>query len=113
MKRILACAFCMLAMNGAASATETVNALLRDYSGGGSESFSARQGEQLWLQEQAGNDGKTRSCTSCHTTDPRQPGRHAVTGKAIGPLAPSVNPARLTERRKIEKWLVRNCKCLR
>jgi hypothetical protein len=51
-----------------------------------------------------------RACTSCHSNDLTQPGRHATTGKAIEPLAPSVNAKRLTERRRIEKWFKRNCK---
>jgi len=50
------------------------------------------------------------SCASCHTTDPRQEGRHAVTGKAIRPMAPSVEPARLTDRAKVDKWFHRNCR---
>ena len=50
------------------------------------------------------------SCSTCHTQDPRQPGRHAVTGKAIGPMAPAANPQRLTDPAKVAKWFRRNCK---
>ncbi len=32
------------------------------------------------------------------------------TGKAIEPLAPSVNPKRLSDTAKVEKWFTRNCK---
>jgi hypothetical protein len=52
---------------------------------------------------------KDWSCASCHTADPRQPGRHAVTGKPIKPLAPVANSARFTDRAKAEKWFRRNC----
>ncbi|MCW8907187.1 MAG: DUF1924 domain-containing protein, partial [Sedimenticola sp.] len=31
-------------------------------------------------------------------------------GKAIEPMAPTVNPKRLTEVKQIKKWFVRNCK---
>ena len=51
-----------------------------------------------------------RSCTTCHGTDQAKPGRHQRTGKVIESMAPSVNPQRLTDVAKIEKWFVRNCK---
>jgi mono/diheme cytochrome c family protein len=54
--------------------------------------------------------GTDWSCASCHTDDPRQAGRHAVTGKPIEPMAPAVNPKRLTDPAKTEKWFRRNCK---
>jgi hypothetical protein len=50
------------------------------------------------------------SCASCHTADPRQEGRHAVTGKSIRPMAPAAEPARLTDRAKTDKWFHRNCR---
>ncbi|WPL19216.1 heme protein [Thiorhodovibrio winogradskyi] len=64
-----------------------------------------------WLKEYPQADGsKPRSCTTCHGRDLTQPGQHANTGKVIEPLAPSVNPQRLTDAAKIEKWLRRNCR---
>lgn len=63
----------------------------------GAAFFAARHGGQ-W------------SCSTCHTTDPRATGRHAVTGKSIEPLAPAANPARLSDAARVEKWLRRNCK---
>ncbi|MGE0356217.1 MAG: DUF1924 domain-containing protein [Burkholderiales bacterium] len=50
------------------------------------------------------------SCSSCHTGQPAAEGRHAVTGKAIAPLAPSANPERFTSAGKVDKWFRRNCK---
>ena len=50
------------------------------------------------------------SCTSCHTPDPRQPGRHARTGKTIAPLAPAANAERFTSLATVEKWFRRNCR---
>jgi hypothetical protein len=78
--------------------------------GQGVGSFSASAGDALWQRKFPSADGAQRACTGCHTSDLRQPGRHAVTGKAIDPMAPSVNPKRLSERRQIEKWFKRNCK---
>ncbi|MBP9654300.1 MAG: DUF1924 domain-containing protein, partial [Rhodocyclaceae bacterium] len=40
---------------------------------------------------------------------PLQPGRHAVTGKAIKPLAPRAEAARFSDPAKVEKWFRRNC----
>ena len=90
----------------------TVDDLLSEFSGNGAGQgqFSAAAGKALWLSEFPSKDGSKRSCTSCHTTDPRKPGRHAKTGKAIEPMAPSANAKSLTERRQVEKWFKRNCK---
>ncbi|MBM3392875.1 MAG: DUF1924 domain-containing protein [Betaproteobacteria bacterium] len=52
---------------------------------------------------------KMPACTSCHTDSPAQPGQHAVTGKAIKPLAPRAEAARFTDPAKVEKWFRRNC----
>jgi cytochrome c553 len=49
-------------------------------------------------------------CTTCHGTDLSQPGRHAITGKAIAAMLPTAAPRRLTDFRKTEKWFRRNCK---
>lgn len=70
---------------------------------------NAGAGQQLWTAEHVVKD-ETRSCTTCHTADPRQGGKHIRTGKAIKPLSPAVNPNSLTDDKKIEKWFRRNCK---
>ena len=67
--------------------------------------FSADRG-RLFFNSRHGSDW---SCASCHTTDPRQAGRHAVTGKTIAPMATAVNPERFTDTAKVEKWFRRNC----
>jgi mono/diheme cytochrome c family protein len=53
--------------------------------------------------------GSNWSCASCHTDNPLRPGRHAVTGKTITPLAPAANPERFTDARNVDKWFRRNC----
>lgn len=53
--------------------------------------------------------GREWSCASCHGEVPVASGRHARTGKAIEPLAPAANAARLTDPARVEKWLRRNC----
>ena len=72
-------------------------------------SFSSQRGEKLW-NSQFTVSGQQRSCASCHTTDPRQAGKHIRTGKVIQAMAPSVNADRITDQSKINKWFKRNCK---
>jgi hypothetical protein len=75
------------------------------------ESFSAVRGEKLWQQPFKGAAPfSQRSCTSCHGKNLSASGKHVVTQKIIQPMAPSVNASRLTDERKVAKWLVRNCK---
>lgn len=57
-----------------------------------------------------GVSDKLSSCTACHTDNPRNPGRHAVTGKLIDPLSPAVTADRFSDEAKVEKWFRRNCK---
>ncbi|MDO8459244.1 MAG: DUF1924 domain-containing protein [Burkholderiaceae bacterium] len=65
----------------------------------------AARGQQLFTTKH----GKEWSCASCHTAAPTVEGKHASTGKAIGPLAPAFNPERFTDTAKTEKWFRRNC----
>lgn len=86
----------------------TVNDLLQDYVKQGAGTADADQGERLW-QKTFDNNGE-RSCASCHTKDLTQNGKHIKTSKDIKPMSPSVNPERLTDGKKINKWFKRNCK---
>jgi hypothetical protein len=63
------------------------------------------RGQQLFTARH----GREWSCASCHGAIPTQPGKHASTGKVIGPLAPAFNPERFTDSAKVEKWFRRNC----
>ncbi len=68
---------------------------------------SAERGRQLYHGKFTG--GRSDSCASCHTDDPRASGRHARTHKLIEPLSPSVNRERFSDPEKVEKWFRRNC----
>jgi len=87
-----------------AVASDAVQQLLERYRQQGVAGFDAGAGAALWQQSFDG-----RSCASCHTADPTAVGRHRKTGKPIEPMAPSVNPQRLTDVKQIDKWLYRNC----
>lgn len=97
----------------AAAATEPnqqVLSLLDSYKkDSGVKSFSADEGKKLFNSKRTHSAKKDeRSCTTCHTADPRQQGKTAV-GKVIEPMAPSVNKERFTDPKKMEKWFKRNC----
>jgi len=72
--------------------------------------FSGERGADLYRGNVATPGGRGSSCSSCHSPDPRRPGRHARTGKEIAPLAPTAAPGRLTDLAKAEKWFGRNCR---
>jgi hypothetical protein len=84
---------------------------LSSYESMGAGPFSKEQGGIAWQREvKHEKSAKNRACKSCHGDDLRKAGRHVKTGKAIEPMAMSVNPERLSDGKKIEKWFKRNCK---
>ena len=85
--------------------SEAVTELLAEYGAGSAAPFSVEAGAAFWIEDRGG-----RACTSCHGESLLVRGTHQKTGKVIEPMAPSVNPDRLTEVRKIRKWFLRNCK---
>lgn len=88
-----------------------VNELLQSYQMQGASTPNAADAKTLWITEFPGKgEFIERSCSSCHGSDLTQAGKHVKTGKTIKAMDPSVNTARLTEKRKIEKWFKRNCK---
>lgn len=93
------------------SQADAVAALLDQYRQQGAGEFSAERGRTQWQQiNQNVEDGSQRSCNDCHGEDLSQVGKHKKTGKRIEPMAPSVNPERFTDMKKIKKWFRRNCK---
>ena len=93
------------------ASTSAVNEVMQSLQTTGAKPANAQHGQQLWNQTHNGKPPFTeRSCTSCHGNDLATTGKHVRTGKPIEPLAPSVNNKSLTEVRKINKWLKRNCK---
>ncbi|MCZ6640765.1 MAG: DUF1924 domain-containing protein [Gammaproteobacteria bacterium] len=89
----------------AACASDTTEAMLEEFKATATQPFTSAAGNAAWTRDSNG-----RSCTSCHTESVYAPGRHIRTGKVIEPMAPSVNSQRLTDRKKINKWFLRNCK---
>jgi cytochrome c peroxidase len=106
-------ALCLL-LTSFASQAETPQQIRQSYASEASAQQagftpSAQRGETLFRQRFTNND-KMPSCTSCHTDSPTKPGQHAITGKAVRPLAVSANAERFSDLAKTEKWFGRNCK---
>ncbi len=87
-------------------ATEVSDAMLEEFASEATTPFSAEAGAATWVAPEPNG----RSCESCHGESLYVTGSHYKTGELIEPMAPSVNSERLTERRKINKWFLRNCK---
>jgi cytochrome c553 len=91
--------------------TQTLNKLLQAYATQGANTADAEQGKQLWQKTfKADGEFSERSCASCHTRDLSVIGKHVKTNKTIKPMAPSINPERLSNSKKVMKWFKRNCK---
>ncbi|MGZ8256445.1 MAG: DUF1924 domain-containing protein [Gallionella sp.] len=71
----------------------------------GFQGFSATRGETFFKAKHGGE----WSCSSCHTDNPMNSGKHAKTEKVIKPMAPKANEERFTEPKKVAKWFKRNC----
>lgn len=111
LKTLLTSLSCALVLSANLAQAETPQDFLNKYQAEAKtadasfQGFSATRGEQFFKTTH-GNDW---SCASCHTSNPATVGKHASTGKAIDPLAPSANPERFTSTRKVDKWFKRNC----
>lgn len=102
----VACAMLLCAPALATTPPELLAALAAESARDGTAvAPSAARGEAFFKLRRA-----EWSCSSCHTPDPRQPGRHVVTQRPIRPMAPSAEPTRLTDRAKVDKWFRRNCR---
>lgn len=106
-------AFALIAASGLAAQpcfaetpAEVLTSLQKDAAATpGFQGFSSARGETFFMARH----GNEWSCSSCHTENPAAAGKHAKTGKAIEPLAPSANAERFTNPKKVDKWFKRNC----
>jgi hypothetical protein len=74
--------------------------------------FSAERGKAFFVTQSTTGKPDTPSCTSCHSTNPRQPGRTRA-GKDIDPMALSTKSDRYSDLAFTEKWFGRNCDSVR
>lgn len=88
----------------------TLDDLLNSYKQAGATTFDVRWAQDNWVTKHKDTkSGEDRSCSTCHSNNLKNPGKHATTGKVIEPIAPTVTKDRLTDPAKIEKWFKRNC----
>lgn len=97
-----------VAQAGAADSPASQLAAFAREAGTPVSAFSAPRGEALFRGRHARAGGEEMGCFTCHTADPRNPGRTRA-GKSIDPLAPAATPARFSDAAKTEKWFARNC----
>lgn len=90
--------------------------ILRDYASQARKespafkAFSAEAGRRFYAAAVKHSSGKSMSCATCHSADPKAAGRHERTGKEIAALAPAANKERITDAANVEKWFKRNCR---
>jgi len=94
-----------VAAAGELATAATPAELLAGYAARSATTPDAAQGKSFF----AARHGRDWACASCHGPAPVTDGRHAATGRPLQPLAPAANPARFTDRDKVEKWFRRNC----
>ncbi len=100
----------LLLAGGAQAAEAVVQAQIAQYEQQGAKGADAARGMAAWNeQHMQANMQKMVSCATCHGSNLSLAGEHVRTAKRIEPMAPSVNPERLTDPAKIEKWFGRNC----
>ncbi len=73
--------------------------------------LSADAGRAFYIKKVAVK-GKDLSCSSCHTDNPKNTGKHIETGKPIKPLAISANPAAFSDVKKVETNFAKHCRDL-
>jgi len=99
------CLLMAVMISATARAVQEPPTHLQTYRQQGIDQVDIQNGRQLW-----NSTVNQRSCTSCHGDNPANAGKHVKTGKAIQPMALSVNAERYRDAKKIEKWFLRNCK---
>lgn len=70
--------------------------------------FSAEVGREFYLKRRTW-ELTDFTCSGCHTENPAKEGKHIETKKPIKPLAPTVNPERFTDAKKVEKNFTEHC----
>jgi hypothetical protein len=80
--------------------------LYKTWSSSSNIDYSNLKGKDMWSYELIPG----RSCSGCHGNNLLKNGKHMKTKKIIKSLSPKVNSKRLSDVKKIKKWLKRNCK---
>lgn len=98
----------LVAVAVAPAAAATPEELLAAYTAQAGGAVSPERGQQFFTAPRRNDFGW--SCSTCHDRVPTGKGRHALSDKAIAPLAPAFNPERFTDMKKTDGWFRTNCK---
>ena len=109
MKKTLLIVGALLVATPLAAGDTTPSKLLKGFEAAAGTKGSPDRGRALFTSTHRGGKPETPSCTTCHTKNLKARGQTRA-GKVIEPMALSVNPTRLTDSKKVAKWLRRNCK---
>jgi hypothetical protein len=91
-----------------AARAATAEELLAAYVKQAGSPASAERG-QKFITTAHGRDARW-TCAACHGAVPTGEGKDTMAEKPIKPLAPAANPARFTDRAKVENNFKLNCK---
>ena len=108
MKKLVTLAIPVLFATALVAGDTNPETLLKGFEAEAGSAGSASRGMALFTGTHSGGKPETPSCTTCHTSNLKGPGKTRA-GKVIEPMALSVNPQRLTDQAKVEKWFRRNC----
>jgi len=98
-------------LSSQAVSANAIDEMFSEYKQKGVTDISETHGKELWTKTFKNKEtGQLRSCSTCHTANVKNTGKHAKTGKLIEPMALSANSKRYTKVKKIKKWFKRNCK---
>ncbi|MDP1526831.1 MAG: DUF1924 domain-containing protein [Rhodocyclaceae bacterium] len=70
--------------------------------------FTSEAGREFYLKQRS-QQLTDVSCSACHTDNPVNQGKHVLTNKPIKPLAPSVNPERFIDAKKVQNNFTEHC----
>ncbi len=98
----------VLALQPGAAFAATPAELLAGYVKQAGAPASAERGQRLFVKKFENDFDWT--CATCHTANPLQPGKHAVNGKPIAPLAPAAQADRFSNLTQVEFHFRLNCR---
>ncbi len=75
----------------------------------GATTADPAKGQAMYNANYGTGKVETPKCQSCHGATPQQAGE-TRTAKPIDPMAVSKAPDRFTDKKKVDKWFLRNCK---
>ncbi|HCI52260.1 MAG TPA: hypothetical protein DE312_02835 [Gallionella sp.] len=105
---LLLALFGLISFSAQADVT-TAEQAAKQYSLFAKSTLSADDGKEFYTRKQMVK-GKDLACSTCHTDNPANKGKHNESGKEIQPMAPSANPKRFSDLNESAKGFTKHCK---